>query len=184
MLGGISGTVLMKLQVFPNPILKQVCGPVLWDRNSDGLFLSDLHDADFIRVAHKGAAIAAPQVGLAERWWVQGGGDGPPFALINPEVIPVRADGQSVMLEGCLSLPGHYSKVKRWNRVRVTGLMIPLSANSEPVSIDEEWVGVDAQIAQHENDHLVGILYTQLIPSAERSRIQGAVRKDRINGKI
>lgn len=175
----------MKLQIFPSNSLKEVAKPVDIESVDIDEFVADAMDADFLRVAHRGAAIAATQVGLPESWWVQSTDDGHgSIAVVNPSVSPIVSDGQSVMMEGCLSLPGYYSKVKRWNRVRVVGHRVDLlNPNPSFEPMDEEWVGLDAQIAQHEFDHLIGILYTQLISSAERSRIQGAVRKAKINGK-
>lgn len=173
----------MKLEIFPSKALSSVC-----DRVEDVItdLVPDLHDADFLRVLHHGAGLAANQLGILEQWWVMPYDEVRSCAIVNPTVVGI---GQKVeMTEGCLSLPGHAAKVMRYPEARVTGVRVVLSGPAdEPEKyedFDEVWTGIEAQLAQHEFDHLNGKLYTHLLSGANRSRIHGEVRKAKIQRKI
>jgi peptide deformylase len=165
----------MNLVKFPNTALKTPCSNLVEINDLD--LVRDLQDADFVRVSHHGVAIAAPQVGLLENWWVQSD-DGVPFAIINPSVVKAVGAKSGRMTEGCLSLPGHHSMALRWDKVRVNGIRFWFESGKIE-EIDEIWTGYQAQIAQHEYDHLQGVLFTERCTKAEKSRIEGAARKRR-----
>jgi peptide deformylase len=75
-----------------------------------------------------------------------------PLVMINPEVKPV-GEGRSRDTEGCLSIPGIQDEVDRPARVRV--ICKDLSGST----LDFEAEGLLARAAQHEIDHLNGILF-------------------------
>lgn len=110
-----------------------------------------------------GIGIAAPQLGVPLRVIlycippsrIPEGAASPPVpwtALINPSIEPLSP--QTVDLwERCLSLPGLYARVPRYNHIRV-----------RHQSQDGEWHsmechGYHATLLQHEYDHLEGVLY-------------------------
>lgn len=110
-----------------------------------------------------GAGLAAPQVHVPLRLFLyrvppersSGDPDDKPSAtsvLINPTVEPV-GDAMELRWEGCLSIPGLRGAVPRFARVRYRGV----DAAGHPVS--REATGFHADVIQHENDHLDGILY-------------------------
>jgi peptide deformylase len=72
--------------------------------------------------------------------------------LINPE-IEVLDQTQDVGWEGCLSVPGLMGAVPRYTRVRYRGIA------PDGAPIDRVAAGFHARVAQHECDHLDGILY-------------------------
>ena len=74
-------------------------------------------------------------------------------AVINPVVTPLSED-KVLGWEGCLSIPGLRAAVPRYRQVRLTGL----DAVGAPV--DARLTGFAARVAQHEADHLDGVLYT------------------------
>ena len=120
--------------------------------------------------AASGVGLAAPQVGEGLQVVVMEdagealkamsaarrgelGRDTLPFTvLINPVVEPTGSETTEVF-EGCLSLTGYVALVRRWSAVRVHGT----DATGAPVELRLE--GWPARIAQHEADHLAGILY-------------------------
>lgn len=111
--------------------------------------------------AADGVGLAAPQIGLSERLVVIDVGDGP-LHLVNPELV--SGEGTAIDREGCLSIPGVYGYVERYERVIVTAL----DAKSKPRRIQAEgWL---ARALQHEIDHLDGILF---IDKAARISRQG-----------
>ena len=63
-----------------------------------------------------GIGLAAPQVGVLLRVIVAEVDD-QLHALVNPEIV--RAEGEQVGDEGCLSIPGYVGEVKRFERVVV-----------------------------------------------------------------
>lgn len=76
-----------------------------------------------------------------------------PFTvLVNPRLEPLGDDVET-FFEGCLSVEGFMAVVPRWRRVRVRAL----DERGEPFSLELE--GWPARIAQHELDHLAGVLY-------------------------
>ena len=82
------------------------------------------------------------------------------------------------MEEGCLSIPQQYAEVERPKSVRV-----------KYVNLDSqvcEWVGEDlaSHCAQHELDHLNGVLFIDYLSRLKRNMILKKVDKMRTNGEI
>jgi peptide deformylase len=115
----------------------------------------------------KGVGLAAPQIGIAKRLiTVAPGEEEPVWQLINPRILD--ASGEAVDVEGCLSIPGVYGEVPRYEQITVEaqdrdGQMLKLNLS-----------GFHARIFQHEIDHLDGILFidraTRLLDPAELKR--------------
>jgi peptide deformylase len=103
-----------------------------------------MHDA-------QGVGLAATQVGVLRRLFVFEPGEGGPHAVVNPTVVQV---GEELLAEGegCLSLQGVRVPVERPTTLTIAGK----DENGEDVSY--ELSGYDARIAQHELDHLDGVL--------------------------
>jgi peptide deformylase len=107
-----------------------------------------------------GVGLAAPQVFTPLRLFIYqvpaGRGENeaeiPLSAVINPVITPL---GPETVLgwEGCLSIPGLRAAVPRYRRIRLTGL------DPEGREVDDVLSGFAARVAQHETDHLDGILY-------------------------
>jgi peptide deformylase len=108
-----------------------------------------------------GVGLAAPQVFEQHRLFIyrvpaerdDGGAEIPLSAVINPVIAPI-GDKTVLGWEGCLSIPGLRAAVPRWERIRLTGM------DGTGQAIDEELSGFAARVAQHETDHLDGVLYT------------------------
>lgn len=98
----------------------------------------------------EGVGLAAPQVGISKSIIVVKDDDHV-FEVINPEII--NGEGGITDIEGCLSLPGIYGEVPRFDRVEVKGL----DRNKKEINISAE--GFVARIFQHEIDHLGGVLF-------------------------
>ncbi|HZJ34887.1 MAG TPA: peptide deformylase [Candidatus Angelobacter sp.] len=73
-------------------------------------------------------------------------------ALINPKIVKLEGEITSDY-EGCLSVPGVYGKVPRYNKVRIKAL----SVNGNEIRFKAE--GFLARIIQHEIDHINGIVF-------------------------
>ncbi len=97
-----------------------------------------------------GVGMAAPQIGESLRICVV---DKPLTILINPVITPMGEE-TDVSWEGCLSVPGMRGEVRRYQTVRVEAV------GRRGQKIDALWTKFRAIVAQHEVDHLNGILYT------------------------
>lgn len=104
-----------------------------------------------------GVGLAAPQVGVPLRLAVIDVED-KITVIINPEIV--KSSGEVDLDEGCLSVPGFWGRVNRFERVSVKAL----DRNGKELRIrDAE--GLFAQVLQHEIDHLDGRLYVdRLLP--------------------
>lgn len=101
-----------------------------------------------------GVGIAGPQVGILRRVIVIDVGEGL-IKLVNPEVISFS--GESIDVEGCLSVPGVHGEVKRPQSVIVRAV------NEEGKDVEIHGEGLLARALCHEIDHLNGILFTDKV---------------------
>ncbi|NIA02009.1 MAG: peptide deformylase [Nitrospirae bacterium] len=115
-------------------------------------------------LAAEGLGLAAPQVGHNMRMFVLilnfKGEKERVIEMANP-VILEHGEEVGVAEEGCLSLPGLYAKVERWNRVMVE--FCDISGARQVL----ELFGLDAREVQHENDHLDGVLFVDRVKELE-----------------
>ena len=110
-----------------------------------------------------GVGLAAPQIGLALRFFVYDAGEGSgPGCVANP--VLSEATGSVTEEEGCLSIPKLYFPTDRAESIRIDGQDL----RGEPISM--VGTGHVARIFQHETDHLNGMLFI--------SRLTGEVRRD------
>ena len=133
---------------YPYPALRQKAQPVR-------KITSDTREliATMTRLLRErgGLGLAANQVGALERV-ILVLLDYAIVPLINPTIV--RATGEEVSDEGCLSLPSLYAMVRRHESVTVraknpSGAVVKISAE-----------GLEARTLQHEIDHLDGVLFT------------------------
>ncbi len=138
------------MRVYPDPVLRRRCAPV--DRFGTGL--ADLANvmAEVMK-ANGGIGLAAPQIGIGLRLIVVDIGSGP-FWLVNPRVN--SRSGQATGTEGCLSIPGFFTDIRRSEALSVRARTLRGAA------FDSESRGLLARVIQHEIDHLNGVLICDL----------------------
>lgn len=122
-----------------------------------------------------GVGLAAPQVGILRRAVivletnVEEDEEEYLIELINPEILEVSGEQDGV--EGCLSVPGEYGKVKRPMYVKVRAQ----DRYGEWFEVEGE--GLTARCFCHEIDHLDGVVYTsrcyRMLTEEELSAISG-----------
>jgi len=115
------------------------------------LLIRDMKDT--LRDAN-GAGLAAPQVGILRRVFVINMGE-EIKEFINPEIT--EKSGEQTPVEGCLSIPGVWGRVKRPAYVKVRAY------DCDGNMFEAEGEGVVAEAFDHENDHLDGKLFDSLI---------------------
>ena len=109
--------------------------------------------------AADGVGLAAPQVGVELRIVVIDVGEGL-IELINPVLL--EKEGCQKGLEGCLSVPGVFGEVERYEKVVVEGL------NRSGRKIRVTGSGLLARALQHEMDHLDGVLFVEKADSLQK----------------
>jgi peptide deformylase len=102
----------------------------------------------------QGVGLAAPQIGILRRVFVMRHEDGF-VAYVNPEIV--LREGEQFPIEGCLSLPGIWGKVRRPAKVRVR------AQDKEGKWFEREAEGLIAEAFEHEYEHLEGQLFDDQI---------------------
>lgn len=143
---------ILKIRVYPDPVLRERAEPVKFIDGSIRKLARDMADTMY---AAPGIGLAANQVGITKRIIVvdlqDRDGRRGLITLINPEII--QASGSVKHEEGCLSVPGFFAKVCRFDRVVVKAQDL----KGETVELDA--TGLLAVVLQHEIDHLDGRLF-------------------------
>ena len=101
---------------------------------------------------HDALGLAANQLGYNKRIFVMSVKPRPPICVVNAVIQKNR--GSQVDLEGCRSLPGVQLRVKRPQQITLKGV------NQYFKPVRYRLNGLQARIACHEIDHLVGKLIT------------------------
>lgn len=159
-----SGTprgTLRGIVIAPDPLLRAVCVP------AGELTFAELRalTADLFETMYAagGRGLAAPQIGVLRRVFVMDEGwkrGAPqPLVVIDPE-LRWRSRKTARGVEECLSIPGQPVEMRRAASIRLT--FFDLSG----VEIDLTLDGTAARIAQHELDHLNGVLIGDAPPPA------------------
>jgi peptide deformylase len=160
---------LLPILCYPDPKLHTVAKPVTQvDARIKNLItdmLETMYDA-------KGIGLAASQVDVHERLIVIDVSEerNAPLVLINPELTWTSAE-RHINEEGCLSVPGIYDGVERFDAVHVTAL--DDHGKSRTVEAD----GLLAVCIQHEMDHLMGKVFVEYLSPLKRNRIKTKMLK-------
>ena len=109
----------------------------------------------------EGAGIAAPQVGVLRRIFIVSADD-KYYECVNPVIV--SQSGTQEGQEGCLSVRGKFGNVKRPMRVTVKAQ----DRFGKPFTVKAS--GFLARAFCHENDHLNGVLYTDIASDIEEER--------------
>ncbi len=159
---------LREILTTPHPALRTKARAV---RHFDQQLQQLIDDMIETMRAAPGVGLAAPQVGVGRRVIVveyseesdlpegqeEGAAESPPkppklYVVINPEITR-HSRGTELGNEGCLSIPGYYGEVERYEWAVVKGL----NRRGQPFRLKARgWL---ASIFQHEIDHLNGVLF-------------------------
>ena len=160
---------LLPILCYPHPNLHRVAKPVTTvDSRIQTLvrnMLDTMYDA-------KGIGLAATQVDVHERVVVIDISEerDSPIVLINPELTWTSAETH-VNEEGCLSVPGIYDGVTRFDLVHVRAL------DEKGVLRTIEAEGLLSMCIQHEMDHLQGKVFVEYLSLLKRNRIKTKMLK-------
>jgi peptide deformylase len=119
----------------------------------------------------RGVGLAANQVGVLRRVFViQAAEDEEPRALVNP-VIVERSEVTEADDEGCLSMQGVVVGVERPVRVRID------ARDEQGNAVELELEELPARVAQHELDHLDGVLILDRTTDVDRREALAVLRQ-------
>jgi peptide deformylase len=149
---------VLQIRTLPDPILRRKAKRVTKIDGSIQKLIDDMIDT--VRADPNRAGLAAPQVGVLLRVAVIELPEQELITLINPEIV--KREGERIVQEGCLSIPGYFGDIRRAETVKVKardryGKQFRLKAE-----------GLLAQALEQEIEHLDGVLYIDHLESEEK----------------
>tara|TARA_R110000772_G_scaffold17946_1_gene49786 strand:- start:36308 stop:36850 length:543 start_codon:yes stop_codon:yes gene_type:complete len=159
--------MILPIQIHGSNVLREIAEEVdIKNRPEVDEFVDDLIET--LRTTKTGVGIAAPQVGKPIRLfilWADRHLGKEPQVFINPEIVTFKGS-KKMGQEGCLSVPGVYARVERFQKVRIKYL-------------DKDWQpqeklikGFESVVIQHEYDHLNGLEFFDHLSSKEFEKIK------------
>lgn len=144
-----------EITAHPNPILAKKLKAVSAKEIADGKWEETIEDMKVAMLEHNGVGLAANQIGIDACLFVidetLAKEHGISEAFFNPEITEYSKD-EDIMEEGCLSIQGYYTHIKRPKKIMFkaidrTGKKVKFKAR-----------GFLARVLQHETDHINGIV--------------------------
>jgi len=161
---------ILQILRWPDERLRTVCAPVEEITDEIRLLAADMLETMYDA---PGRGLAAPQVGVSRRIFVMdvNGGAGPraPRIFLDP-VIEAWSDETATGPEGCLSIPGIVAEIERPVEIALRWRDIGGTERRETLA------GFPAICAQHEIDHLDGIVTLDRMAPALRAGLEEAYR--------
>lgn len=155
---------MLEIVKYPHPALRYASRPI---EQIDDALRSTVRAMFELMYDARGIGLAANQVALPFRFFILNLTADPEQkdqeqVFINPEIVKRHSATEDE--EGCLSLPGLYSKVRRAKRIRVRAY--DLNGNL----VEQDIGDLFSRAVQHETDHLDGRLFIDYLePLALRS---------------
>jgi peptide deformylase len=143
---------VLRIVKYPHPALRHKSKPL---RRVDNEFKDTVREMFDLMYESQGIGLAANQVDLPYRFFILNTeGDpekGEEYVFLNPVIV--KRSGTAEADEGCLSFPEIYAPVKRSAKVVIAAYDL------EGKEVQYELGGLFARGAQHEYDHLDGVLF-------------------------
>ena len=160
---------LLNILQYPDPKLHTVAKPVPSVDAGIKTLITNMFETMY---EAKGIGLAASQVDMHVRLIVIDVSEerNQPLVLVNPELVWTSPETH-LNEEGCLSVPGIYDGVQRFDRVEVKAL----DANGEAQILQAD--GLLAVCIQHEMDHLRGKVFVEYLSPLKRNRIKKKMLK-------
>jgi len=158
---------MLKILQAPHPILFQKTKEVKKIDKKIKKLIKEMKETLLAQTDPQGVGLAANQVGFNLSLFIMKPNKKSPISVfINPKILKVEEEKKekskekskkTIKLEGCLSVPKIWGKVKRAEKV-----LLEYQTDEESFKKKQAWFsGFEAVIIQHEVDHLNGILFTQ-----------------------
>ncbi len=161
--------MIRKIVRVGDPVLREVSKKIEKIDKKIINLINDLTDTLKVQKDPEGVGLAACQIGVNLRVFVMLKGK-KIVPIINPEIVDISKDAkkkkvtdEETLMEGCLSLPNYYSPLERAKKIKIKYQSL------EGKEITEEFIGFEAQIVQHELDHLKGEMFVDRILEQKES---------------
>lgn len=160
---------LLEILEYPDERLRRIAKPV---KQFDQYIKQIAEDMLETMYNAQGAGLAATQVDIDKRIVVIDISEtrDQPQVLINPTYKPI-GDKKSDLPEGCLSVPGFYDTLGRYDHITLTALDINGNLYTK------ECTGIMAVCVQHEIDHLDGKLLIDELSILKKQRFEKKLKK-------
>lgn len=160
--------MLRQILHFPDPLLRRTAEPVGEVTAEIRTLIDDMAETMYHA---PGIGLAATQVSVTQRVVVIDLSETRDQLqiFVNPEIY--FSEGEQVMEEGCLSVPGIFESVARAGHVRVRAL----DRDGRP--FETEASGLLATCIQHEIDHLDGKVFVDHLSKLKQQRIRKKLEK-------
>ena len=159
----------MRVVKYPHPTLRHTSKPL---RRVDADLKKAIAEMLDLMYQDKGIGLAANQVDLPYRLFVMNTESDPKakdheFVFINPVISKRRGTVEDE--EGCLSFPKIYAPVKRSEKIVLSAY--DLSGKEVCLELD----GLFSRAAQHEADHLDGVLFVDRLAESAKLSVKGVL---------
>ncbi len=164
---------MLQMKLCGDLVLREKCSPV---SDITPELLNTMDEMVKMMADQNGVGLAAPQVGITQRFLVMMDPDtNEIYRMINPNIIS-RSIETCVMEEGCLSVLGSdglpvYSNVRRPESVEVEW------TDENGTKLSAKMSGTAARIVQHETDHLDGVLFIDYLSGVKREMLMRKVNR-------
>ena len=142
------------VRIYGDPILRQKAKEI---NKFSGKLRNLIEDLLKALYDENGVGLAAPQIGISQKVFVidTSTSDEPlnPIVFVNPKMV--KKEGGIISNEGCLSFPGVYTDVKRYEHVVIKAK----DHLNKPFTFSVSDGSLLCRAIQHEYDHLEGILF-------------------------
>jgi peptide deformylase len=161
---------ILPILEYPDKRLRTIAQPV---ETVDAALAELIGDMFHTMYEAPGIGLAATQVNVHKQLIILGISEdrSQPMVFINPRIT--AKDGSQVYQEGCLSLPGIYADVKRYNQITVQAL----DRDGREFSLEAD--GLLAVCIQHEMDHLAGKVFVDHLSPLKRALAEKKLAKQR-----
>jgi peptide deformylase len=157
---------ILKIARMGHPVLREVAQAVPIPAIGSPEIQSLIQDMFETVLDYDGVGLAAPQVHASVRIVLLCLEPEDGFEVwINPVLTPIGQE-ELITSEGCLSVPGLRGDVSRPSAVHVQGY------NQNGERFDKTLRGFSAVVAQHECDHLDGLLYVDKVDTKTLSFVE------------
>jgi len=143
---------IRQVRTIGDDILRKECKPVKEITPRVAELIADMFETMY---EANGVGLAAPQVGIPKRLFIMDLGLPQMIEAINPQIL--KASGKQHVVEGCLSCPDTWGYVDRPKRCRMR------AQNRKGEWYEMAFADLGAQCACHENDHLDGHLFVDIV---------------------
>ncbi|MDR0956844.1 MAG: peptide deformylase [Endomicrobium sp.] len=158
----------LDIKKYGNSILRKKSSIVYEVTDNIKKLVNDMFETMY---AAPGVGLAAPQIGILARICVVdiSKEQNSSFVMINPKIL--LGENKTFEEEGCLSLPGFFASIRRFNKIIVE--YMDLDNKKKEIEVQ----GFLARAVQHEIDHLDAKIFIDYLPEFKRKSIEKEIKR-------